>query len=46
MAALNNAQKGNLKEGLIFSGAYINKIKEILPAGEIIRKLVSDYEKL
>ena len=46
MVALNNAQKGNLKEGLIFSGAYINKIKEILPAGEIIRKLVSDYEKL
>jgi NAD(P)H-dependent flavin oxidoreductase YrpB (nitropropane dioxygenase family) len=46
MDALVNAQKGNLDEGLIFSGEYIEKINEILPAGEIIRKLVEDYEKL
>lgn len=45
MDALNNAQKGNLDNGLIFSGEYIEKIKEILPAGEIIRKLVEDLEK-
>ncbi|MFZ5943778.1 MAG: NAD(P)H-dependent flavin oxidoreductase [Bacillota bacterium] len=46
MDALNNAQQGNLSHGLIFSGEYIEKIKEILPAGEIIRNLVEDYEKL
>jgi len=44
--ALENAQKGNLKEGLIFSGEYVEKIKEILPAGEIIRKLVENFKKL
>jgi NAD(P)H-dependent flavin oxidoreductase YrpB (nitropropane dioxygenase family) len=46
MDALVNAQQGNLKNGLIFSGEYIDKITDILPAGEIIRKLVEDYEKL
>ena len=46
MDALINAQQGNLEEGLIFSGEYIDRINEILPAGEIIRKLVEDYEKL
>ena len=46
MDALVNAQQGNLAEGLIFSGEYIDKIKEIIPAGEIIRKLVDDYQKL
>ena len=40
MDALINAQQGNLDEGLIFSGEYIDQINEILPAGEIIRKLV------
>lgn len=43
MNALINAQKGNLANGLIFSGEYIEKITEILPAGEIIRKLVEDF---
>lgn len=46
MDALVNAQQGNLDEGLIFSGEYIEKIKEILPAGEIIRKLVEDLKNL
>lgn len=46
MKALNNAQQGNLDEGLIFSGEYIEKITEILPAGKIIADLVKDYEAL
>lgn len=44
MEALNNAQKGNLSEGLAFSGEYIDKITEILSAQEIINRLVQEYE--
>lgn len=44
MKALVNAQRGNLREGLVFSGEYIDKIKEILPAGNIIKNLVKEYE--
>ncbi|NLI91429.1 MAG: nitronate monooxygenase [Peptococcaceae bacterium] len=46
MLALNNAQQGKLDEGLIFSGEYIEKIKEILPAGKIISDLVEAYKVL
>ncbi|MFA6807851.1 MAG: nitronate monooxygenase [Eubacteriales bacterium] len=46
MDALNNAQKGNLKEGLVFSGEYIDKIKEILSAEKIIKDLVKTFEGL
>jgi len=46
MEALNNAQQGNLDEGLIFSGEYIEKITEILPAAKIIEDLVQKYEAL
>lgn len=46
MDALNNAQQGNLKEGLVFSGEYIDKITNILPAAEIINNLVKEYEAL
>lgn len=46
MDALINAQQGNLDQGLIFSGEYVEKITEILPAGEIICKLVEDFGKL
>jgi NAD(P)H-dependent flavin oxidoreductase YrpB (nitropropane dioxygenase family) len=46
MQALNNAQQGKLDEGLIFSGEYIEKITEILPAGKIIDDLVKAYERL
>lgn len=44
MEALNNAQKGNIKEGLAFSGEYIDKITEILPVKEIMARLVKTYE--
>lgn len=46
MDALNNAQQGKLDEGLVFSGEYIEKITEILPAGKIIEDLVQAYEAL
>jgi nitronate monooxygenase len=46
MDALINAQRGNLDEGLIFSGEHIDQINEILPAGEIIRKLVEEFENI
>lgn len=46
MEALNNAQQGKLEQGLIFSGEYIEKITEILPAGKIIANLVAAYEAL
>jgi len=37
--ALNNAQKGNLLEGLVFSGENIQRIKEILTVKEIFARL-------
>ncbi len=43
--ALENAQQGNLKEGLIFSGEHIGKIKEILPVKEIIRSLLQTFDR-
>ncbi|HHV65201.1 MAG TPA: nitronate monooxygenase [Peptococcaceae bacterium] len=46
MEALNNAQQGNLEQGLIFAGEYIEKITEILPAGKIIADLVEKYTNL
>lgn len=46
MKALNNAQQGNLDEGLIFSGEYIEKIHSILPAGKIVTDLAEAYEAL
>ncbi|MGI6449845.1 MAG: NAD(P)H-dependent flavin oxidoreductase [Desulfitobacteriia bacterium] len=46
MDALNNAQQGNIDQGLIFLGEYIEKISEILPAGKIIADLVEAYEKI
>ena len=44
MEALNNAQQGNLKEALIFSGENIDYIKEIVPAKKVIERLVSEFE--
>lgn len=44
MLALNNAQQGNIEEGLIFSGANVDYIKEIIPAAEVIKRLVSEFE--
>lgn len=46
MDALKNAQIGNLTEGLVFSGEFVGKIKEILPVKEIIRSLLQEVEAL
>lgn len=42
--ALVNAQEGDLDNGLVFSGEFIGKIKEILPVKEIIRSLLQEAE--
>lgn len=46
MTALNNAQRGNLKDGLVFAGEFIGKIKSIMPVKEIIRTLLREVEAL
>lgn len=46
MDALENAQSGRLDKGLVFSGEYISKIKEILPVKQIIRSLLQEVEAL
>jgi len=46
LKALNEAQKGNLDEGLVFSGQQIAKIKEILSVKEIFRNLLKEVEAL
>lgn len=38
--ALVNAQRGDVENGLVFSGPRVGEIHDILPAGEVIRKLV------
>ncbi|MDD4753854.1 MAG: nitronate monooxygenase [Desulfitobacteriaceae bacterium] len=37
--ALNNAQKGNIDEGVVFSGEHVDRIKEILPVKEIFARI-------
>lgn len=44
MTALKNAQQGNLKDGLVFAGEFIEKIKRIMPVKEIIRTLLEEVE--
>lgn len=44
MKALNNAQQGNLEEGLVFAGECVSRIKQILPVKEIIRSLLQAVE--
>lgn len=38
--ALERAQQGDVETGLVFTGEYIHKIKEILPVKEIFARLV------
>ena len=44
MTALKNAQQGNLKDGLVFVGESIKKIKKIMSVKEIIRTLLEEVE--
>ena len=43
--ALMRAQQGDLETGLVFTGEYMPRIKEILPVKEIIRQLVTEAEE-
>ena len=44
MTALENAQQGNLEDGLVFSGEFIEKIDKIMSVKEIIRTLREKVE--
>lgn len=46
MAALINAWQGNIDDALIFSGEYIDKIKEILPAKVIIDNIMAELGEM
>ena len=43
--ALMRAQQGDLETGLVFTGEYMPRIKEILPVKEIVRQLVTEAEE-
>ena len=43
--ALMRAQQGDLETGLVFTGEYMPRIKEILPVKEIVRRLVTEAEE-
>lgn len=45
LTALENAQKGNLKEGLVFAGTGVVNINEILPVKEIIKRLLAEIDE-
>jgi NAD(P)H-dependent flavin oxidoreductase YrpB (nitropropane dioxygenase family) len=43
--ALDRAQKGDVEDGLVFSGASASRIKDILPVREIISRLVEEAQE-
>ncbi|MHB8170001.1 MAG: NAD(P)H-dependent flavin oxidoreductase [Thermincolia bacterium] len=43
--ALEKAQQGDMEEGIVFSGEFIHKIKEILSVKDIFKQLISYVEK-
>ncbi len=45
LSALDNAQKGSLKNGLVFAGTGVANIKEILPVKKIISKLLAEADE-
>ena len=44
--ALTRAQQGDVETGLVFTGANMWKIKEILPVKEIFRRLKEEIDKI
>lgn len=44
--ALIRAQQGDVETGLVFTGEYIHKIKEILPVKEIFARLVKEAKEI
>lgn len=45
MKALYEGRKGNMQEGLVFSGERVGEIKDILPVKDIMKNLVSEAEE-
>ena len=43
--ALEKAVDGDVENGLVFSGEFFHRIKEILPVKKIMNQLVRDYEQ-
>jgi len=43
--ALIRAQQGDVETGLVFTGEYIHKIKEILPVKEIFTRILREVEE-
>ncbi|MCW3491447.1 NAD(P)H-dependent flavin oxidoreductase [Dethiobacter alkaliphilus] len=43
--ALEKAVDGDVENGLVFSGEYFHKIKEILPVSQIMKQLIAEYEE-
>lgn len=43
--ALEKAVDGDVENGLVFSGEFFHRIKEILPVRKIIEQLISEYEQ-
>jgi NAD(P)H-dependent flavin oxidoreductase YrpB (nitropropane dioxygenase family) len=46
ISALSRAQQGDVDTGLVFTGEYIYKIKEILSVKEIFNKLLEEIESI
>lgn len=46
MDALINAQKGDIDNGLVFSGQYVSKINNILPVSTIMQELVQECQSV
>jgi NAD(P)H-dependent flavin oxidoreductase YrpB (nitropropane dioxygenase family) len=46
ISALSRAQQGDVDTGLVFTGEYIYKIKEILSVNEIFKKLLEEIESI
>ncbi|MBO8167934.1 MAG: nitronate monooxygenase [Thermoanaerobacteraceae bacterium] len=44
-AALENAQKGILQNGLVFAGEKVHQIKEILPVNKIFNNLIKEFQQ-
>lgn len=43
--ALQNAQKGNVQEGIVFTGERFDEIRDILPVHEIMENLLTEIEQ-
>ncbi|MBI2875181.1 MAG: nitronate monooxygenase [Firmicutes bacterium] len=39
--SLNNAQQGNVREGLVFCGGRVGEINDVVPVNEVFRRLVN-----